>query len=205
MTLFCLRKCQKCRDTQTKYSSILPTWNLSYLHRIIQWNIFEFIIERFDYSFFGGNFTHTETGIKLCSCILITKIYRCNCWVCFSGPDHIPDQEVGAVAMEKQGLTPDHAAGIILSLNKLFMCWLLFHYLLMCWGYILWVILNSSCHTRMILKWFTTFLVHLTQRLLCAFAINWNLLSLYGKIFTFQSSLMQQHGQLEPNFAGMRF
>ena len=26
-------------------------------------------------------------------------------------PDHIPDQEVGAVAMEKQGLTPDHAAG----------------------------------------------------------------------------------------------
>lgn len=27
------------------------------------------------------------------------------------GPDHIPDQEVGVVAMEKQGLTPDHAAG----------------------------------------------------------------------------------------------
>ena len=33
--------------------------------------------------------------------------------------------------MEKQGLIPDHAAGIIHSLNKLFMCRLLFHYLLM--------------------------------------------------------------------------
>lgn len=58
-------------------------------------------------------------------------IYRCNCSVWFSGPDHIPDQEVGAVVMEKQGLIPDHAAGIIHSLNKLFMCRLLFHYLLM--------------------------------------------------------------------------
>jgi hypothetical protein len=70
---------------------------------------------------FLGGILHTETGIVLLYINYKDEtIYRCNCWVCFSGPDHIPDQEVGAVAMEKQGLIPDHAAGIIHSLNKLY-------------------------------------------------------------------------------------